>query len=158
MHQLHICCTMRNFSAAGCGKVMRGNLRNIPHLIFSKLPIDNFTHSTIRKIHAPMPNGNSIGPAVLQDTSTSAQTDYATPSVGQIFYRCANSDLFLMQSETRFTLFCYELLALTNVDFLVRMRDACLHSLLAARDMTSVMTSVAAYTADMYATTLFLTS
>jgi len=38
------------------------------------------------------------------------------------------------------------------------MRDAFLNYLLAARDMTSVMTSVAAYTADMYAVTLFLTS
>jgi len=35
------------------------------------------------------------------------------------------------------------------------MRDAFLNSLLAARDMTSVMTSVAAYTADMYAITFF---
>jgi len=60
--------------------------------------------------------------------------------------------------ETRFALFCYELLALANLDFYVRMRDAFLNSLLAARDMTSVMTSVAAYTADMYAITLFLTS
>jgi len=38
------------------------------------------------------------------------------------------------------------------------MRNAFLNSLLAARDMTSVMTSVAAYAADMYAITLFLTS
>jgi len=38
------------------------------------------------------------------------------------------------------------------------MRDSFLNSLLAARDMTSVMTSVDAYTADMYAITLFLTS
>ena len=36
------------------------------------------------------------------------------------------------------------------------MRDAFLNSLLAARDMTSVMTSVAAYAADMHAITLFL--
>jgi len=35
------------------------------------------------------------------------------------------------------------------------MQDAFLNSLLAARDMTSVMTSLAAYTADMYAITLF---
>jgi len=35
------------------------------------------------------------------------------------------------------------------------MRDAFLNSLLAARDMTLVMTSVAAYTTDMYAITLF---
>jgi len=38
------------------------------------------------------------------------------------------------------------------------MRDAFLNSLLADRDMTSVMTSVAAYMADMYAITLFLIS
>jgi len=38
------------------------------------------------------------------------------------------------------------------------MRDAFLNSLLAARDMTSVMTSVAAYAADVHAITLFLTS
>jgi len=36
---------MRNFSAAECGKVIMGNLRNVPHLIFCKLPLDNFPHS-----------------------------------------------------------------------------------------------------------------
>ena len=36
---------MRNFSAAECGKATRGNLRNVPHLIFRKLPLDNFPHS-----------------------------------------------------------------------------------------------------------------
>ena len=39
---------MRNFSAAECRKAIRGNLRNVPHLIFSKLPLDNFPHSAIR--------------------------------------------------------------------------------------------------------------
>ena len=39
---------MRNFSAA-----IRGNLRNVPHLIFRKLPLDNFPHSAFRKIPAP---------------------------------------------------------------------------------------------------------
>jgi len=39
---------MRNFSAAECGKVITGNLRNVPHLSFRKLPLDNFPHSTIR--------------------------------------------------------------------------------------------------------------
>ena len=39
---------MRNFSAAECGKATRGNLRNVPHLIFRKLPLDNFLHSAIR--------------------------------------------------------------------------------------------------------------
>ena len=39
---------MRNFSAAECGKTTRGNLRNVPHLIFRKLPLDNFPHSSIR--------------------------------------------------------------------------------------------------------------
>jgi len=59
MHRLHICCTMwengslwssemRNFSAAECGKAITGNLRNVPHLIFRKLPLDNFPHSAIR--------------------------------------------------------------------------------------------------------------
>ena len=36
---------MRNFSAAECGKVIRGNLRNVPHLLFRKLPLGNFPHS-----------------------------------------------------------------------------------------------------------------
>jgi len=36
---------MRNFSAVECGKVTRGNLRNVPHLIFCKLLLNNFLHS-----------------------------------------------------------------------------------------------------------------
>jgi len=39
---------MRNFSAAECVKATRGNLRNFPHLIFRKLPLDNFLHFAIR--------------------------------------------------------------------------------------------------------------
>jgi len=39
---------MQNFSAAECGKAIRGNLQNIPHLIFRKLPLDNIPHSAIR--------------------------------------------------------------------------------------------------------------
>jgi len=39
---------MQNFSPAECGKAIRGNLRNAPHLIFRKLPLDNFLHSAIR--------------------------------------------------------------------------------------------------------------
>ena len=39
---------MRNFSAAECGKAIRGTLRNVPHSIFCKLPLDNFPHSGIR--------------------------------------------------------------------------------------------------------------
>jgi len=38
---------MQNFSAAECRKAIRGNLRNVPHLIFRKLPLDNFPHSAI---------------------------------------------------------------------------------------------------------------
>jgi len=41
---------MRNFSAEACGKAIRGNLRNVPLLIFCKLPLDNLPHSAIRKI------------------------------------------------------------------------------------------------------------
>jgi len=44
-------CKMRivsSSSAAECGKATRGNLRNVPHLIFRKLPRDNFPHSAIR--------------------------------------------------------------------------------------------------------------
>ena len=44
---------MRNFSAAECGKAIRGTLRNVPHLIFRKLPLDNFPQSAFRKIPAP---------------------------------------------------------------------------------------------------------
>jgi len=36
---------MRNFSAAECGKAIMGNLRNVPQLIFRKLPLDSFPHS-----------------------------------------------------------------------------------------------------------------
>jgi len=39
---------MRNFSAAECGKAIRGNLRNVLHLIFYKLPLENFLHFAIR--------------------------------------------------------------------------------------------------------------
>jgi len=48
MHRLHICCTMRangsfvirgNAEFFGCGKAIMGNLRNVPHLIFHKLPL-----------------------------------------------------------------------------------------------------------------------
>jgi len=47
---------MGNFSAAECGKAIRGILRNVPHLIFCKLPLANFPHSAIafRKIPAPL--------------------------------------------------------------------------------------------------------
>jgi len=57
MHRLHICCTTRvncsfairgNVEFFGCGKAIRSNLRNVPHLIFCKLPLDNFSHSAIR--------------------------------------------------------------------------------------------------------------
>jgi len=44
---------MRSFSAAECGKVIRSNLRNVPYLIFRKLPLDNFPQSAFRKIPAP---------------------------------------------------------------------------------------------------------
>jgi len=33
--------------------VIRGNLWNVPHLIFCKLPCDNFLHSSIREIPVP---------------------------------------------------------------------------------------------------------
>jgi len=62
MHRLHICCAMRangSFAIRGnaeCRKAIRGNLRNVPHLIFRKLPLDNFPHSAIRKIPAPQSN------------------------------------------------------------------------------------------------------
>jgi len=46
---------MRNFSTAECGKAIRGSLRNVPHLIFCKLPLDNFPQSAFRKIPAPRP-------------------------------------------------------------------------------------------------------
>jgi len=44
---------MQNFSAAECGKAIRSNLRNVQHLIFRKLPLDNFPQSAFRKIPAP---------------------------------------------------------------------------------------------------------
>jgi len=58
MHSLHICCTCTmwangsftirgNAEFFGCGmrKAIRGNLRNVPRLIFRKLPPKNFLHS-----------------------------------------------------------------------------------------------------------------
>ena len=36
------------FFSCGMRKAIRGNLRNVPHLIFRKLPLDNFPHSAIR--------------------------------------------------------------------------------------------------------------
>jgi len=62
MHRLHICCTVRangsfairgnaEFQASECGKTIRDNSRNIPHLIFHKLPLDNFPHSAVRIPH-----------------------------------------------------------------------------------------------------------
>jgi len=47
---------MRNYTAAECRKATRDNLRNVPHLIFRKLPLDNFPHSAVRSpqnTHAP---------------------------------------------------------------------------------------------------------
>ena len=41
---------MRNFSAVKCNQ---GNWRNVLHLIFRKLPLDNFPHSVFRKIPTP---------------------------------------------------------------------------------------------------------
>jgi len=66
---LHICCTMwangslrsaemRNFSAAECRKAMKGNLRSVLHLIFCKLPLDNFPHS----VKYPHPLGGELLP------------------------------------------------------------------------------------------------
>jgi len=76
MHLLHICYTMRancsfaicgnvEFSAAECGKAIRGNLRNIPHLIFCKLPIDNFLHSAISILQ----NTRALLPSLLPSVS-----------------------------------------------------------------------------------------
>jgi len=56
MLRLHISCTVRTngsfairrnaeFFSCGMRKSDRGNLRNVPHLIFRKLPLDNFPHS-----------------------------------------------------------------------------------------------------------------
>jgi len=45
---------MQNFSAAECGKAVTDNVRNVPHLIFRKLPLDNFPQSAFRKIPAPV--------------------------------------------------------------------------------------------------------
>jgi len=61
MHQLHICCIvlrsaeMRNFSAAECKEAIRGNVWNVPHLIFRKLPLDNLMQSAFCKIAVPVP-------------------------------------------------------------------------------------------------------
>jgi len=49
---------IQNFSAAECGKEIRGNLRNILHLIFRKLPLTTFRipYSTLCKMHVPVHN------------------------------------------------------------------------------------------------------
>jgi len=39
---------MQNVSTAECGKAIMGHLRNVPYLIFRKLPLDSFPHSAIR--------------------------------------------------------------------------------------------------------------
>jgi len=44
---------MRNFSAADCGKATRGNLRNVLHLIFRKLPLDKFRNPHSAKYPRP---------------------------------------------------------------------------------------------------------
>jgi len=46
---------LRNFSAAEWGKAIKDNLQNVLHLIFCKLPLDNFPHSVFHKIPAPLP-------------------------------------------------------------------------------------------------------
>ena len=43
---------MQNFSAAECGKAIMDNLRNVLHLIFRKLFLDNFLQSAFCKIPA----------------------------------------------------------------------------------------------------------
>jgi len=64
---------MRNFSAAECGKAIRGSLRNVPHLIFRKLPLDNFPHSAIRipqntrALTAVIPVTGGISPVAVVD-------------------------------------------------------------------------------------------
>jgi len=76
MHRLHICCTMRangsfvirrNAEFSGCRmkKVIMGNLRNVPHLIFCKLPHEGFLkafripQSAFRKILTPFSSTSS---------------------------------------------------------------------------------------------------
>ena len=46
---------MRNFSAAECEESIRGNVRNVLHLIFRKLPLDNFPQCAFYKIAMPVP-------------------------------------------------------------------------------------------------------
>ena len=70
---------MRNFSAAECRKVMRGNLRNVPHLIFCKLPLDNFPHSAIcipQNTHALPASQNCRRPGVRAYFSQPVHTWY----------------------------------------------------------------------------------
>jgi len=67
---------MQNFSAAECVKAIRGNLWNVPHLIFRKLPLDSFLHSAIcipQNTRAP-PRQNSYSL-----DSKSSLTRYTTP-------------------------------------------------------------------------------
>jgi len=79
MLRLHISCTMRangtlqseemwNFSAAECGTAIRGNLWNVPHLIFRKLPLDNFLHFAIR-----IPQNNCARPSHIDNDGTVAR-------------------------------------------------------------------------------------
>jgi len=76
MHRLHICCTMRangsfvicrNVEFLGCRmkKAIMGNLRNVLHLIFCKLPLEGFLkafrilQSAFRKILTPFSSTSS---------------------------------------------------------------------------------------------------
>jgi len=60
---------MRNFSAAECGKAIKGNLWNVPRLIFRKLAVDSFPHSAVRipratrarKCLLPLMHGRWVG-------------------------------------------------------------------------------------------------
>ena len=89
MYRLHICCTtrpncsfaireMRNFSAAECRKAIRGNLRNVLHLIFRKLPLNNFWNSAFRKI--PAPTGKSEDSEYQLETAVATNTGRRTCS------------------------------------------------------------------------------
>jgi len=89
MYRLHICCTtrpncsfaireMRNFSTAECRKAIRGNLWNVPHSIFRKLPLNNFRTSAFRKI--PAPTGKSEDSEYQLETAVATNTGRRTCS------------------------------------------------------------------------------
>jgi len=84
---------MWNFSAVECGKTIRGNLRNVPHLIFRKLPLDNFPHST--KYLRPSVKHLALNRELqTQVSDTSKSASLLSTAINEPYHFMTSSDRF----------------------------------------------------------------